>query len=168
MLGETVAAQLEQLKKIESPRLAARSVTVSVPLQEYSPERVAQARKDMELVDDDRQLSFLQRVETYKINALQMREGKEIPLEVQAFRLSDDVAIITLPGEVFVDLGIAIKAGSPFSTTLVIELTNDAPGYIPTRKAFAEGSYETVNSRVKPGGGELMVEAAINLLKTLQ
>ncbi|MEZ6048909.1 MAG: hypothetical protein R3C11_25685 [Planctomycetaceae bacterium] len=49
-------------------------------------------------------------------------------------------------------------AESPFETTLVIELANAAPGYIPTKKAFAEGSYETVNSRVVTGEGEKMVE----------
>ena len=78
------------------------------------------------------------------------------------------MAIVTLPGEVFVDLGLAIKAASPFATTLVIELTNDAPGYIPTKKAFAEGSYETVNSRIASGGGELMVQAAVDLLQGLK
>jgi hypothetical protein len=64
-------------------------------------------------------------------------------------------------------LGLAIKRASPFATTLVIELCQDAPGYIPTKKAFAEGSYETVNSRVAPGGGEEMAEAAIRLLNAL-
>jgi len=75
--------------------------------------------------------------------------------------------VVGLPGEVFVDLGLAIKQASPFATTLVIELCQDAPGYIPTRKAFAEGSYETVNSRVAPGGGERMADAAIELLAQL-
>ena len=83
------------------------------------------------------------------------------------FRLSRDVAIVTLPGEVFVDLGIAIKQASPFKTTLVIELTNDGPGYIPTRKGFSEGSYETVNSQIKPGGGKMVVATAVRLLKEL-
>jgi len=96
-----------------------------------------------------------------------MRPGRTIPLEVQVFRLSRDVAVVGLPGEVFADLGIAIKQASPFETTLVIELCQDAPGYIPTKKAFAEGSYETVNSRIAPGGGEMMAEAAIRLLKEL-
>ena len=82
--------------------------------------------------------------------------------------LSDETAIVTLPGEVFVELGLAIKAASPFKTTLVIELTNDSPAYIPTKKAFAEGSYEIVNSRIQPGGGEKLVEAAIRLLKELK
>jgi hypothetical protein len=46
-------------------------------------------------------------------------------------------------------------------------LANDDPNYIPTKKAFAEGSYETVNSRVVPGSGERIAEAAIQLLSEL-
>jgi hypothetical protein len=88
-------------------------------------------------------------------------------MEVQVFRLSDDVALVGLPGEIFVELGLAIKKASPFAVTLVVELCNDAPGYVPTLKAFKEGSYETVNSRVQPGGGEKLVEAASRLLKEL-
>jgi hypothetical protein len=96
-----------------------------------------------------------------------MLPGDTLPMEVQVFRLSDDVAVVGLPGEIFVELGLAIKKASPFRTTLVIELCNDAPGYVPTAKAFKEGSYETVNSRVQSGGGEKLVEAATRLLKEL-
>jgi hypothetical protein len=115
-----------------------------------------------------RELSFLEQVETYKIVALQSLPKDKLPLEVQAFRLSDDVALVGLPGEIFVELGLAIQAQSPFKNTIVIELCNDTPGYVPTRKAFAEGSYETVNSRVEPGGGEMLVDAAVKLLKALK
>ena len=97
-----------------------------------------------------------------------MRKADSIPLEVHAYRLGPEVAIVTLPGEVFVEIGLAIKNASPFETTLVIELANDAPGYIPTRQAFAEGSYETVNSRVEPGQGEKMAARALRLLKELK
>ncbi len=75
--------------------------------------------------------------------------------------------MVGLPGEVFVDLGLAIKQASPFPNTMVIELCQDAPGYIPTEKAFKEGSYETVNSRIAPGGGEKITQVAIRLLKDL-
>jgi len=66
-----------------------------------------------------------------------------------------------------VELGLAIKRASPFAATLVVELAQDSPEYVPTKKAFAEGSYETVNSRIAPGGGEMLVEAAARLLKSL-
>ena len=90
------------------------------------------------------------------------------PLEVQVFRLGPEVALVTLPGEVFVEHGLAIKRGSPFQTTLVVELANANPSYVPTRKAFNEGSYEVVNSRVVPGGGEMLVETALRLLKQVR
>ena len=165
-LARTVQAALPRLKAAAAPALAARREIVRAPLQRYGAEAIAQARQNMALVAS-RTLPFLKRVEAYKILALQSRGGTAIPLEVQAFRLSDDVAVVGLPGEVFVDLGLAIKRASPFATTLVVELCNDTPGYIPTRKAFGEGSYETVNSRVQPGGGEMLVEAASRLLKAL-
>ncbi len=165
-LAQTIKARAESLVTIDSPRLAVRSEVVVVPLQRYSQEKVAWARESIKKVGT-RELSFLEQVEAYKILALEMRNSETIGLEVQVFRLSHDVAVVGLPGEVFVDLGLAIKRASPFATTLVIELCQDAPGYIPTRKAFAEGSYETVNSRIAPGGGEIMADTAVRLLKEL-
>jgi len=165
-LAQTVKAKAGSLEIVGEPALAVRSEVVEVPLQRYGPQKVAWARESIKKVGT-RELSFLEQVEAYKILALEMRPGGTIGLEVQVFRLSSDVAVVGLPGEVFVDLGLAIKRASPFATTLVIELCQDAPGYIPTKKAFAEGSYETVNSRIAPGGGEIMVDAAVRLLKEL-
>ena len=161
-LGQTVKERIGSLKTVSEPALAVRREIVHAPLQSYGPEKVAWARESIKKVGTS-ELSFLKQVEAYKILAVEMRRGETIPLEVQVFRLSRDVAVVGLPGEVFVDLGLAIKRASPFPTTLVIQLCQDAPGYIPTKKAFAEGSYETVNSRIAPGGGEMMADAAIRL-----
>ncbi|MCA9026149.1 MAG: neutral/alkaline non-lysosomal ceramidase N-terminal domain-containing protein [Planctomycetaceae bacterium] len=166
MLGQTVAEALPQLNDVSQPSLAVARSVVEVDLQKYTAGEIEEARAMMDRVDDSG-VPFLERVKAYSIMAAQLRGSDTIGLEVQAFRLSDDVAIVTLPGEVFVDLGLAIKQASPFETSLIVELTNDAPGYIPTRKAFAEGSYETVNSRVVPGSGEQMVDVAIELLNDL-
>ena len=165
-LAKTVNAKERSLEVVGEPSLAVRSEIVHVPLQRYGKEKVAWARENIKKVGT-KELTFLEQVEAYKILAIEMRRSGTIGLEVQVFRLSSDVAVVGLPGEVFVDLGLAIKRASPFATTLVIELCQDAPGYIPTKKAFAEGSYETVNSRIAPGGGELMVEATVRLLKEL-
>ncbi|HUU17442.1 MAG TPA: neutral/alkaline non-lysosomal ceramidase N-terminal domain-containing protein [Sedimentisphaerales bacterium] len=165
-LAQTVKAKSGSLETVAEPALAVRSEVVEVPLQKYGPEKVAWAHENIKKVGTS-ELSFIKQVEAYKILALEMRNSKTIGLEVQVFRLSNDVAVVGLPGEVFVDLGLDIKRASPFATTLVIELCQDAPGYIPTKKAFAEGSYETVNSRIAPGGGEMMVDAAVRLLKEL-
>ena len=165
-LAETVKTNATKLKPVAEPVLAVRSAIVQAPLQHYGPQKVAWARENIKKVGT-RELSFLKQVEAYKILAIETRRGETIPLEVQVFRLARGVAVVGLPGEVFVDIGLAIKRASPFPTTLVIELCQDSPGYIPTKKAFAEGSYETVNSRIAPGGGEMVVEAAVRLLKAL-
>jgi neutral ceramidase len=165
-LGSTVAAGLPQSTVLARPRLAVARTAVEAPIQQFTPAEIEQARKDMDKIGT-RDLSFLDQVRAYKIMDVQARGGSTVPLEVQVFRLSDEVAVVGLPGEVFVDIGLAIKKASPFPATLVIELCQDDPAYIPTRKAFAEGSYETVNTRIAPGGGEAITEAAIRLLKEL-
>lgn len=167
MLAETVKDSLPNLANISQPKLAFARKVIDLPLQQYSLEQTAAAKLKLSQLGIER-MGFLETVEAYKISALDLRGGKSMPVEVQAFRFSGEVAVVMLPGEVFVELGLAIKQASPFATTIVIELANDAPGYIPTRKAFAEGSYETVNSRLEPGSGEQIVEIAVGLLDELR
>ena len=95
------------------------------------------------------------------------KHGGKLPQEVQAIRLDRDTAIVTLPHEVFVELGMAIKSASPFRTTIVISLANDLDFYIPTRRAFEEGHYEPTTCPLEPGCGEQLVHAAgtLNQLK---
>jgi len=50
----------------------------------------------------------------------------------------------------------------------VISICNDRPSYVPTKKAFGEGSYEITNSRVKPGTGEILVQTATKLLNEIK
>ncbi len=165
-LADTVVAATAKLHGVDDVHLAMGSQTVVTDMPQYSAERVGQAKADMAKIGT-REMSFLDQVETCRILDIAERGGR-LPLEVQVIRVADDVAIVGLPGEVFVDLGLAIKRASPFATTLVIELANDDPAYIPTKKAFAEGSYETVNSCVTPGAGEALVEAATKLLHELK
>ena len=167
-IGQTLAETLiaTQANNIGEASLAAKSEVIDIPLQKFNVQEIAWAHENIEKVGTS-QLSFLDQVKAYKILAVEMRNSPTIPLEVQVFRLSRDVAVVGLPGEVFVDLGLEIKHASPFPTTMVIELCNDSPGYIPTEKGFAEGSYETVNSRIQPSGGEELVKVAINLLNSL-
>jgi hypothetical protein len=73
-----------------------------------------------------------------------------------------------LPGEIFVEIGMAIKHGSPMKHTFVGELANDNRGYIPTEKAFREGSYEVLNARGKPNTGQRLVETSVALLKKME
>lgn len=86
---------------------------------------------------------------------------------MQLISLGKDLAIVALPGEIFVKLGLAIKAASPFRHTLIAELTNGSIGYIPHRDACPQGHCEIVSARDVAGSGENLAEAALRLLKGL-
>ena len=165
-LAATVIGALHKLSPVEEPKLASASTTVDVPLQRYTADEIAAARGKMPKVGT-RELPMLDQVTAVKIVSVAEFGVPSLPMDVQAFRLSDKVALVALPGELFAELGLAIKQASPFDLTLVCELSNDYPGYIPTRRGFAEGSYEPTNSRIEPGGGEMLVDAAVKLLKEL-
>jgi hypothetical protein len=166
-LAATVVKALSELPPVEQPSLAAVSKTVATPLQHYSEQEIHAARGKLPKVGM-RELPGLEQVAAVKIVGIGDYGTETRAMDVQAFRLSDTFALVALTGELFAELGLAIKQKSPFSTTLVVELANDYPGYIPTRRAFAEGGYEPTNSKVAPGGGELLVDAAIELLHSLK
>jgi hypothetical protein len=190
-LGETIVSGVASLSPIETPRLEVRSVIVQVPLQEASQEAVAKSIATMKAVNAGETVDFYDHVTAHKTLMIdQMRNsprfardedamlarrvthslsgvGPTIPVEINAICLGKELAIVSLPGEVFVDLGLAIKRGSPFRNTMVIELSNCVETfYVPTRAAFAGGGYETTNSTVEHGAGELLVEESLRMLKS--
>jgi hypothetical protein len=164
-LSKAVLAGVPRLSPVV-PSLAVANRCVEVPLQKCTAEEVERARANVGKVGG-RDLPSLEQVRICTVLHLQDLPSV-LPLEVQAFRIGRDTAIVTLPGEVFVEHGLAIKRASPFRHTFVVELANDNPAYVPTREAFGQGGYEVVNSRVEAGGGEKLVEAAVELLNGLR
>jgi hypothetical protein len=79
-----------------------------------------------------------------------------------------DLALVGLGGEVFNEIGQAIKAASPFPSTLVFTHCNAAGGYLPTRPSYAEGGYEVQSSPFAPGAAERLVEETTRMLKELR
>lgn len=55
-----------------------------------------------------------------------------------------DAAILPFPGEVFAEIGLRIKAASPFAHTLVVSTANASLGYLVTREARARGGFEVM------------------------
>lgn len=92
-------------------------------------------------------------------------------LDIRALRLGDGVALVTNQSEFFVELGLELKAKSPFGTTFLATLTNGNAGYVPTRRAFEEGGYEVKkypdNSFLATDAGDRIVAASLDLLADL-
>ncbi len=96
------------------------------------------------------------------------RQETDDSVEVMVARVGE-LGIVGLPGEIFCELGMEIRRRSPAAHTLVIELANDAIGYIPTREAYAQGGYEATPGATmyQPGCGEALVESAVRQLGEL-
>jgi neutral ceramidase len=163
--------------KSEMPSLASRSRVIYIPLQSFSSDDLSWAKnvKSTSLSGKSEEPSerqqFLDSEKRKRILWLDEQKQKGIvslPLDVQVFRLSNNTAIVTLPGEMFVEYGLTIKNFSPFENTIIVELANDGVSYVPNKKAFPQGGYEVENSRLAPGGGEMLAEAAIKMLKELK
>jgi hypothetical protein len=166
-LAETVLGAKAQLSPVANPALGILSTQVTCDLQKPTAAEISDALARADLITTGT-LPFLDRVKIAKVlDLLERYPEPSYTMEVQAFKLGPELAVVTLPGEVFVELGLKIKSRSPFETTLVVELANDVPNYIPTEKAFREGSYEVVNSRLAAGSGEQLVAAAVRLLREL-
>ena len=81
-----------------------------------------------------------------------------LPLEVQALAL-DDVVLVGLPGEIFVETGLAIAEASPFALTLPVGYANGAIGYVPTSEEVPYGGYEVLDARARHQGRMLADDA---------
>jgi hypothetical protein len=178
-LGQTVIGKIPELKQVKSPRFAMTSAKLLLPLQVPAQEQIDSARVLINNLYEAKESGeyvkraggeagdFLKRVEMSKYLNLSERKT-EVAVEVQVFRMDSETAIVGLPGEIFVELGLAIKKASPFKNTIVMTVCNDKTSYIPTRKAFTEGSYEVTNAVVKPGAGEMLVQTAVKLLREIK
>jgi hypothetical protein len=167
ILGAAMFQAYKDLKPVSGGGLRARSERVELDLPAITPEQVAEARQAIEVTKDDRGTNFMKLVRSYRALDVAAREGQPHKAEVQVIALGRDIAWVSLPGEVFVELGLAIKKRSPFPQTFVIELANENLGYIPDRRSYAEGNYEPESSRCAPGSGEKLVDTAAKLLAEL-
>lgn len=169
VMAEGFLQEVPRLRPVPEARFEAKSKWVSLPLKEITPDEVqwANAVLRRQWVPEP---SFMLLVRAWRIlnnEALLERDGPALKAEIQAFRLGDEVAIVTLPHEIFVELGMEIKSRSPFDQTVVITMANDMDFYIPTGRAFAEGSYEIETSPLRPGAGERLVDATVELLNEM-
>jgi neutral ceramidase len=169
-MAATIVQALPYARPVKPGELTLRSVTIrsSVPTLKQGDYQAAKSL--MENLDRN-PAPFLATVDAWRKmfqHEFWQKHGGKLPQEIQVVRLDRDTAIVALPHEVFVELGLAIKSASPFRTTIVISLANDLDFYIPTRRAFQEGHYEPTTCPLDPGCGERLVQAAVKLLHELK
>lgn len=167
ILAGAVFRTLPQLAPTAPGALKAKQTMLRLPLAPITAEDVAKAKEVASRTRENKPATFMEKVQAFKVLDVAARNGQPIEVEVQVITLGSELAWVSLPGEIFVELGLDIKKTSPFRYTMIAELANGAIGYIPNRSAYAEGNYEVVSARCAAGSGEMLVDAALRMLKEL-
>jgi neutral ceramidase len=170
-IGTRLAAEVlrtfEKVKPAADGPIRVSSAMIDLTAATVTPEELASAKVVINDVQAGKKPApkFLDQVQAFKAVDVAARLGKPIAVEVQVISLGDDLAWVSLPGEIFVELGLQIKRGSPFKQTMIAELANGAIGYIPNRVAYSQGNYEVVSARVAEESGEKLVDEALRQLR---
>jgi len=88
------------------------------------------------------------------------------PVELHVLRLGD-IAMATNPFELYLDYGIRMKARSPAMLTLLVQLSCQHCGYLPTAKAVQGGGYSADKFVVGPEGGQVLVDETLRRIDAL-
>jgi hypothetical protein len=159
-VASKVHAALAMVEYRRDVKLAARFREPTIAWRRPTDEQVAWAKKTVAAgpkVAGRTDLSV-----AYAERALALAEYPEtttVPLQVLAI---GDVAIGTMPCEVFCEIGLDYKAKSPMQPAFMVELAHGSFGYLPTPRHHKLGGYETWL-----GTNRLEVEASDKLLAEL-
>lgn len=103
-----------------------------------------------------------------------LADWRSSPGEVWAMRVGD-CAIVGTPGEVFSEIGQAVRAASPFTTTLFAGYCQGILGYVATAEEHPYGGYEPAVAHrgyahpapFAPEAADLLVRTSLELLTQL-
>ncbi|MEJ7779815.1 MAG: neutral/alkaline non-lysosomal ceramidase N-terminal domain-containing protein [Daejeonella sp.] len=168
VLAGEVIKTYTRLSPLDINKITVASEIVDLPLAAISRDELPWARETASRFGKQDAAPFLDFVKAFKMLEIDSRKGKPIEAEIQVFAIGDQCAVVSLPAEVFTEIGLYIKSRSPYPYTIITELTNGALGYTPDRKAYVEGNYEVITSRVAPGSGEILAENALKMLHQLK
>jgi hypothetical protein len=163
-MADAATRALEGVTFAPHPKLRASSEIVSLPYRQASEDewhgRIRGAQRFVDPEAYERAIPRLRR-------KIRERNGVK-PAQVQALGIDDHV-FVGLPGEIFVQLGLAIKERAyPMRAHPV--MANGMLGYIPHLDAFRRGGYETTFTAgvdMAPETGDLLVDAAVRQVRAL-
>ena len=88
-------------------------------------------------------------------------------LPIVGVSIGSSVSFGGFPGEPFNDIGVAVKAKTPFRMTVLACLTNDSLGYFPFSDSYRQGGYESATSPFGPSVADDLVAGQLKLQKEL-
>ena len=174
MLTETTLNALPSATPMNVSSIDTRQIKLRLPLRKPTAEEVARAARMLKTYPQpkwkDETCTSVDWDWVYAVMILDLKDtcdrAPHFDYEIQVLRLGD-FALATLMGEPFVEGQLQIKQASPAPYTFVAHFCNGYAGYVPTRRAFLGGGYETRTSngsKFMPDALERITDAAIALL----
>lgn len=200
-IGRTLGAEalkiLQMVSTAEHVRLYVANATVELPLKplpgvEDAQRDVAETQwraaesqiepKSPEDITNPR--GDLLRAEHRLRQAIESDGRSTVKTQIQIIRIGD-LTMVGLPGEVFVEIGMAIKEAQAERNkanakmqrynsaetkpqlarpVFVLSLCNDSLAYVPVASAYEAGGYEVEWTKLGPGAGEILIETALELM----
>ncbi|MDF1753897.1 MAG: hypothetical protein P1U89_14035 [Verrucomicrobiales bacterium] len=173
--SKTADAAWRAVKKIEkyeeSPTIATRQREVQLRYRTPTEAEVEKALKLLELTSKERNAihSRTTSVATNTVAYASPEKERTEGVLIQAIRIGDQ-AIVSMPFEVLVEIGLEIKEKSPFPHTFLIELANGGYGYLPPPNQHKLGGYETWlgTSRFEENSSDLLIRELLEMLDELK
>lgn len=178
--AKIILENIIELKKVQGSQLRIDSKSVPIRYRIISQKEVRNAKRvlkekppttDRDLTSED--LARGDRAVAYLFADQLLRfkrkySGKKRYFELISIKFGKDLAISSLPGEPFTEIGLEIKKRSPFRKTFVVSLSQGRCGYVPLKECFKRGGYEILP---KEGGGphedtaELLIRNSLEMLR---
>lgn len=161
------------VRKIESydenPVVAMQQREVELTYRNMSAEEIEHALRLLELPKEGRESLHSKAIQYANATVQYSEPNKKESVIIQAIRIGDQ-AIVSLPFEVLVEIGLEIKAKSPFPHTFTIELANGGYGYLPPPNQHELGGYETWigTSKFEKDSSVILTKALLEMLEELQ
>ncbi len=113
-----------------------------IPTLEELEKELATMDPDNLYLTEKTRYAQLQKLKAIRESGEELPTGKKI---VQTVLALDQLAMVPYPFEVFSDIGLALRARSPFADTILLGLTGGSYAYLPTKEQMPYGGYE-INS----------------------
>jgi neutral ceramidase len=149
-------------------QLRAAQSELSLQVRKPTSEMLAYAKKVLAKPANETPVHSLEN--TYAERTLQLNGWPaHINATMQAFRVGD-LGVAAIPFEVFTEIGLDIKAHSPFKPSFTISIANGSYGYLPTPEQHQVGGYETWlgTNKVETAASRKIVSEILKLFNQLK
>ncbi|MBQ8506534.1 MAG: hypothetical protein IJ466_03785 [Clostridia bacterium] len=177
-MGRAIAGEALRIytkaRPVEDGRLRYAEEPLAVSANKARPEDLPRAEQIVKWHDAGRMDLIPESgmgITTLVAEATRMLNLKDAPDDFQLNMTAlsvGELCLAGIPGEAFTEVGLHIKAHSPFKAQLVLGISNGYEGYFPTRDAYDEGGYEARSSSFRAGVAESIAEAETKLVQSLK